>query len=208
MSLENWLLFCSIAFVATVTPGPAILLVTSHSLTQGPVRSIAAILGNITGLFSMSLASVMGLSTLILYSANTFLVVKAIGALYLIYLGIRLWRQGFNLSGKAVAKAKQSPLYRLYVQGLMVSLTNPKAIAFTTALFPQFINPNEPLAWQFSILVATFMLFSFLCLLGYAIVGHRAKARSANVIAGRWLGRVFGGAFVGSGLALAFASQK
>lgn len=212
MSLENWLIFCSIAFVATVTPGPAVLLVTSHSLSQGPLRSVATILGNISGLFCMSLASVMGLSSLIMYSTNAFLVVKVIGALYLIYLGVRLWRQGFNLSAGTVAKAQKTSLLRLYMQGVMVSLTNPKAIAFTTALFPQFIDASAPLAWQFSVLVLTFMLFSFGCLLGYAIVSSRAKARSAAIgagaSAGRWLGKLFGSAFVGSGLALAFASQK
>ncbi|MCW8885913.1 MAG: LysE family translocator, partial [Motiliproteus sp.] len=146
MSFENWLLFCSIAFVATITPGPAILLVTSHSLSQGPLRAVATIMGNISGLFCMSLGSVLGLSTLILYSTTAFTVVKIVGALYLIYLGVRLWRQGFRFDGKARAEGRKTPLLGLYAQGLMVSLTNPKAIAFTTALFPQFIDTGAPLA--------------------------------------------------------------
>ncbi len=150
----------------------------------------------------------LGLSTLILYSTNAFFLVKVIGAVYLIYLGVRLWRQGFQLAGGTAGKAQKSSLLRLYMQGVMVSLTNPKAIAFTTALFPQFIDASAPLAWQFSVLVLTFMLFSFGCLLGYAIAGSRAKARSASLSTGRWLGKLFGGAFVGSGLVLAFASQK
>ena len=209
MSIESWLLFSSIALVATITPGPAVLLVTSHSLTQGLWRSIATILGNITGLFSMSLASVLGLSTLILLSADAFMVLKAIGALYLIYLGVRLWRNGFHLapqtSGQSPAK---SSLGSLYLQGLLVSLTNPKAIAFTTALFPQFIDAGSPLALQFSILVATFTGFSFFCLLGYGWMAHRAKSRASRLVSSALLGKVFGGAFVGSGLLLASSGQR
>src|SRR5210317_715863 len=97
MNLDSWLLFASIAFIATITPGPAILLVTTHSVSYGTRRSVATMLGNVSGLFIMSLLSVMGLSTLILHSAPIFFAVKIIGALYLIYLGAKLWRHGFGL---------------------------------------------------------------------------------------------------------------
>lgn len=76
MNLENWLIFCSIALVATITPGPAILLTTTHSVAYGLKKSLATIFGNISGLLLMSSLSVLGLSTIILYSTTVFLVVK------------------------------------------------------------------------------------------------------------------------------------
>jgi threonine/homoserine/homoserine lactone efflux protein len=91
---------------------------------------------------------------------------------------------------------------------LFISLSNPKAIAFTTALFPQFIQSELPLAPQFLVLVATFMVLSFSCLLGYAILAVNARQRSKNRWIQRVVGKAFGSAFIGSGIALAVTTQK
>lgn len=208
MTFEGWLLFSSIALVATLTPGPAVLLVTTHSLQFGPMRSILTILGNVSGLFIMSLASVLGLSTLIFLSGTVFTIVKTCGAVYLIYLGIKLWRQGVVSHQVSATRVGRGNGLHLYGQGLLVALTNPKAIAFTTALFPQFIVANQPLVGQFSLLVATFMIFSFLCLAAYSFAGHKAKQHSGAWISGRLTGRIFGGIFVMAGLALAGTSRR
>ena len=207
MELNSWLIFCSIALIATITPGPAILLVTAHSLQHGTSKAIATICGNVTGLFLMSMCSVLGLSTLILYSSVAFTLLKFIGAGYLIYLGIKLWRTGIQTTSdqKTLAPTKSRHLYR---QGILVALTNPKAIVFTTALFPQFIDPTGSLPLQFSILVFTFMSFSFICLLGYGIAAQRAKHKSSGLFANRIMNKLFGGIFVSAGLAMAFSSQK
>lgn len=208
MALESWLLFSSIALVATLTPGPAVLLVTTHSLQFGPMRSILTILGNISGLFIMSLASVLGLSTLIFLSSTVFTIVKTCGAVYLVYLGVKLWWHGIVDNRNPVMRSGSGGILQLYSQGLFVALTNPKAIAFTTALFPQFITADQPLVGQFSLLVATFMSFSFLCLVAYAFAGHKAKQHGGAWVTGKLTGRVFGGIFVMAGLALAGASRK
>lgn len=210
MSIENFLMFVSIAFIATITPGPAVLLVSANSINYGVQGAVTSILGNITGLFLMSLLSVLGLSALILHSAAVFLVVKLIGAGYLIYLGVKIWCSGFMVPRPMVkaVTVKHRSGHRLYLQGLMVALSNPKAIAFTTALFPQFIEASQPLLLQFSILVLSFMFLSFACLFGYALAAHHAGSRASYSRAGRWVGRAFGSAFILSGLALANASQK
>lgn len=211
MYLDNILIFTSIALVATITPGPAIMLVSVNSVKYGIYKSIITILGNITGLFIMSLLSVLGLSTVILYSAPTFLAIKIIGALYLLYLGVKLWRNGLTFSnlkfGKA-SKIENSPKnYRLYFQGLIIALSNPKAIAFTTALFPQFIESSEPLINQFLVLVSIFMLLSFFCLLSYAILAVKTKNHTRNLFAQKITGKIFGSVFIGSGVAMAFTTQ-
>jgi threonine/homoserine/homoserine lactone efflux protein len=205
-------IFISIALIATITPGPAIMLVSLNSVKYGINQAILTIFGNITGLFVMSLLAVLGLSTVILYSAPAFLAVKIIGALYLLYLGVKLWRSGLNLSNAAIEETveeEQSPQnYRLYLQGLFISLSNPKAIAFTTALFPQFIDSRQPLMNQFLILVLIFMSLSFSCLLSYAILAIKTKHHTSNIFARKLTGKVFGAIFIGSGIALAFTSQN
>lgn len=204
MVIQSWLLFSSIALVATITPGPAVLLVATHSISYGPPRTIFTILGNISGLFLMSLLSVLGLGAVVLYSTAAFMLIKIIGACYLIYLGIKLWRNGF---GRRTAKAqeiagKRQNNIKLYSQGLMVALSNPKAIAFTTALFPQFINNAEPLILQFTILVTTFMSYSFICLFVYAKISAKAGATTSNSRLEKIFSRIFASLFICSGIGL------
>ncbi len=213
MNLQNLLLFLSITLMATITPGPAIMLVSVNSIRYGIKNSVWTIMGNISGLFIMSLLAVLGLSTIILYSAPVFISVKIIGALYLIYLGFKLWSQGFNSAIKnpqSSGKNLVTPLPRkLFFQGLLIALSNPKAIAFTTALFPQFIDSTQPLTMQFLILVSIFMLLSFSSLLGYAMLANKAQKQSVSKHGLQSIvGKLFGSIFIGSGIALAFVSQK
>lgn len=212
MNYDSWLLFTSIALMACITPGPAILLVSTHSVSFGTKRSVATMIGNVSGLFIMSLLSVMGLSAIILHSAPIFFTVKLIGAGYLIFLGLKLWRNGFGLEAIRAAEKSavrhQPNIIKLYVNGLLVALTNPKAIAFTTALFPQFIQSDRPMLPQFSILIVTFMFLSFVCLLGYAMMAEGTKNRSAQIRVPGGMSKVFSCAFIGSGIFLATATQK
>lgn len=214
MNFESWLLFSTIALIATITPGPAIILVSANSSSYGVKKAIYTILGNISGLFCMSLMAVLGLSTLILCSAPIFFTLKIIGALYLIYLGVKMWRNGITGTHRSASHARfptAAPSnFKFYMQGVFLSLSNPKAIAFTTALFPQFIQPELSLAPQFTILVSTFMFLSFTCLLGYSILARKAKTQleNRNNYSQTVAGKVFGTIFIGSGLALAMATKK
>jgi len=212
MDFNSWLIFASIAFMATITPGPAILLVSTHSVTFGTKYAVATMIGNVTGLFILSLLSVLGLSAMILHSAPVFFTVKMIGAGYLVFLGLRLWRNGFGIEAIRVAEngdiRNRPNILKLYSNGLLVALSNPKAIAFTTALFPQFIQPEQSMTQQFGILIITFMFLSFICLLGYAMMAERAKKSSAQIRVPGVMGKVFACAFIGSGFFLATASQK
>lgn len=212
MTFENWLLFASIAFMATITPGPAILIVSTHSMTYGTKASIATMIGNVSGLFILSLFSVLGLSALILNSVALFYMIKIIGAGYLILLGIRLWRSGFGFDVVRLSKTENLPygkrIVRLYLNGLLVALSNPKAIVFTMALFPQFVEPAGPIVPQFAILIMTFMTLSFACLFAYAVMAARIQRSSAHIGLSGFLGKTFGVAFVGFGIYLASVSQK
>ncbi|MBW2688636.1 MAG: LysE family translocator [Deltaproteobacteria bacterium] len=212
MNYDSWLLFTSIALIATITPGPAILLVSTHSVTFGTKYSVVTMIGNVSGLFILSLLSVLGLSAIILHSAPIFFTVKLVGAGYLIFLGLKLWKNGFGLEAIQTVEnggvQRRPSIVKLYGNGLLVALSNPKAIAFTTALFPQFIQPDQSMTQQFSILIITFMFLSFICLFGYAIMAEGAKKRSTRIRLPGIMSKVFGCAFIGSGVFLATATQK
>ncbi len=208
MPLESWLLFCSVALIATLSPGPAILLVMTQSLQYGPVRPLFAIAGNLTGLLLLSTLSVLGLSTLIMYSALAFTAVKIVGAAYLVYLGLNLWRKGLSISLSATKVESGRHWPHLYVQGLLVAVTNPKALVFTMALFPQFINVSESLLPQFTIMVTTLMFFSLSCLLFYSLLAHSIKGRCQSWLASPFSGKVFGSTFIGAGTLLALTGQR
>ncbi len=208
MDIQTWALFCSVAFIATVTPGPAILLGVSHSVSYGLRNTVFTILGNISGLFVLSTLSIAGLSLVMLNSATAFFIVKLLGAIYLLYLGVKLWRKGFSFtvnspkSGQSI-KTKSA----LYLQGLGVAISNPKAIAFTTALFPQFINPQTSLLPQFLVLLISFMLLSFACIFIYAYLASQTKFRLLNSKSS-YISKFLGTGFVASGVALLCTSQK
>ena len=208
MNFENWLAFCSIALIAAAIPGPAILLVSTHSLEFGATRALITAAGNVTGLFIMSTFSILGLSVLVIVSSTAFTIIKVIGALYLLYMGVKLWRNGVKLKTADSSYPKKFSARSLYSQGLLISLTNPKAIIFTSALFPQFINASESLFNQFSILVTTLMMCSFLCLLSYSFLSQKLKAGAKSVVSGSTIGKVFGTTFISAGAALVMSTHR
>jgi len=208
MDLQQWLAFTSIAFIATAVPGPAILLVSSHCLQFGLCRALFTITGNLSGLVIMSACSILGLTALVAVSTTAFTVLKFTGAIYLVCLGIKVWRSGVALKPSAEKNHNGGSGFSLYVQGIAIALTNPKAIVFTSALFPQFIELSSPLLPQFLPLVATLMLCSFVCLFSYANLAKALKQSSGRYISTRTLGKLFGSSFIAAGGALALSGQK
>ena len=210
MNFESWLLFFSIAIVTSIVPGPAVLLATMHGFANGLKGAIFAILGNVSGLLVMSALSVFGLSAIFILSTPVFIVVKTVGAAYLIFLGLKLWVKGINTEKVFIMnKENQAKGFgKLYLQGVFVALSNPKAIVFTSALFPQFINQSDPIAIQFTILVFTFMSASFICLSLYAYLATRTKHGVKWSAYSSLFSKLFGSAFVASGIFLANASRK
>lgn len=157
MPLAHWLMFCSLALLVTFTPGPAVLLAISNAIALGPRRAFIASLGNALGLLIVSAAAMAGMGVILATSAGAFTVVKLAGAGYLIYLGIRQWRgRDSVIVPTELATASTHSSRRLFAQGLGVALTNPKAILFFSALFPQFIRPEAPAFEQFMVLTLTF----------------------------------------------------
>lgn len=206
MELSTWLLFIAVGTAAVVSPGPAILLSISNSVRFGMAKVFLSTLGNISGLFILSTAAIFGLGAIFKTSTHLFFVVKLIGAAYLIYLGIRQWRSKANFFAeqpdpdklkKGSSKRNQNKSnVKIFSEGFLIAMTNPKAILFFTALFPPFINTNKDLPQQFLIMTFTFMAMSFICLMSYGLLASRVKNWFAMGNRTTWFNRILGSVFV------------
>ena len=176
----------------------------TNSMAFGWRRVVFSSLGNILGLLALSGLAVAGLGALLKTSLVVFSVLKLLGAGYLILLGIRQWRARTSVftQGDATALPESLSNGRILLKGLMVALTNPKAILFFSALFPQFLRSDRALFPQFLILMATFMALSFLALMGYGMLAHTARTWFSDERRSTWFNRASGGAFCLLGLGM------
>jgi len=202
MSLSTYLLYLAAVALLVLSPGPTMLMCMTHSLQHGPRKALAAAAGSVTAVLGTMLLSALGLGALLAASETAFWVLKAAGAAYLIWLGIKTFRSRATVfdalpeqQGKG-AKALATPrAHKLFVQGLIVGGSNPKALLFFTAFFPQFLDPAAAWAPQFAILASTFVAFEFtvltLCALGVARLAPVLRSGTRM----RWFNRVCGGLF-------------
>ncbi len=209
MELSTWLLFSGMALVAVISPGPAVLLSVTNSLTHGFGLSLVSSLGNITGLFLVSGAAALGLGAVLKTSVLLFTILKIFGAVYLIYLGIRQWRsRGSVFEAAADCTSHSQTRHISFVQGVLVALSNPKAILFFTALFPQFMDLSRPYVLQFVILTTTFMLYSFIALVIYALSARYGRKWFAGRSRALWFNRISGTIYIAFGLGLLRLKNK
>jgi homoserine/homoserine lactone efflux protein len=205
MSLELLLAYALITWLTAATPGPAVLLALRNGATRGFRAGLFSTLGNQVGLLLLAGASILGLGVILHTSAWLFTLVKWVGAAYLVYLGTRmlLSRGGLDMAGAASGEALPASDRQMLRLGLWVSLTNPKAILFFGALFPQFVLTDRPLLPQFALLVSLSMAASVSCLLTYVWLASRARRLLQRPRAALWINRVAGSVFIGIGVALA-----
>ena len=204
MTIETVVLYTIVSFFYIVSPGPAIFLAIANGISANMLAVALSSLGNILGLFFLSFISIIGLGTLILASSTLFLLVKFIGAGYLIFLGYKQLKLSKTLSNPALQldtiECKEPLSY--FSEGLLLAVTNPKPILFFIAIFPQFLDVSSSLVSQFFIMTIIFMLISFSSLLSYGYLAkHTKKAFSSNT-GMKWFHRITGGLFVGMGFGL------
>jgi len=209
MTIQSWLIYLALVIVATSTPGPAVLFIMTSSTLHGWKKSVFAALGNITGLFCLGIIAVTGLGTVLKTSEILFDVLKYAGAAYLVYLGLKMtFHNKFDLTMmKNQSTSTDVSSGKIFFQALGVALSNPKAIVFLTALFPQFINVNDQLIPQFTILISVLMIFSFSFLVFYASIAHSAKKWMTNPNRIKAFNRTSGSIFIGFGCLLATSSN-
>ena len=204
MSIEAWLLFTITETVLCLTPGPAVLLVLSMSLTRGWQPGVQASVGILVANLLYFGLSATSLGAILLASWELFVLVKWLGAAYLIWLGLKT----FFASRDAIRSVAQ-PLtpqrtgMKTFLHGVVAQGANPKALLFFTALLPQFVNPAAPLVPQIALLAVTSVLIEFGVLTGYAVLASRARGLAHRPRFARVINRVGGGLLIGAGAGLA-----
>lgn len=200
MTLSLWLGFLLAATLIAVSPGPGAAVAMSSGLRHGYAAALRSIFGLEAALLIQLTIVAVGLGALLTTSALAFDIVKFCGAAYLVWLGIQKWRSAPQEIGDDQAPASPNALF---VEGLLVNLSNPKAIVFIAALTPQFIDPALPQWPQFLIIAATMCGVDIVVMSGYALLATHLRRWLHDPKALKAQNRFFGGVFVGAGLLLA-----
>ncbi|CAK2060580.1 homoserine/homoserine lactone efflux protein [Vibrio crassostreae] len=203
----DYLLFFTICVAATFSPGPAVLLTVKNSAVYGVERAVSGILGNIAAMITMAGLSATGLGVLLLASESLFLFIKMVGGIYLLLLGIKTWRSNKRTLKNYEPQASANNRKMLFREAYLVGVTNPKAIVFYSALFPQFIEVEHSIIPQFILLTLTFTSSSFLALLTYALVTKKLKFWLIKEKVRATFNKVTGGIFIGFGLSLIISNK-
>ncbi len=200
MPIENWLAFVAASAVMLAIPGPTILLVISYALGHGRKASSATVAGVALGDFTAMTASMLGLGALLATSAALFTVLKWVGAAYLIYLGIKLWRAPVSGEGaQEAAIGKERPL-KIFLHTYIVTALNPKSIIFFVAFLPQFLKPSLPFWPQVMIFEVTFLVLATCNAALYGLLASAARNSIRKPKVQRIVNRTGGSLLIGAGL--------
>ncbi len=199
MSIEVWILFVVVSLAPAFSPGPAIILAIANTVQFGAVAAFWSSLGNALGMFLLGLAVTLGLGGILALSVPIFFTLKTIAILYLVWLGIKIFRDRTELEFSTEAMI---PRKRIFGRAFLVSVTNPKAVMLFIALLPGFISAEGSVLLQGIILSATFAGVTVLSHRCYALVFGKWREFLTSARRIRWVRRVLGGSLIGFGLSL------
>lgn len=207
MTFESWAAFTAASAVLLIIPGPTVLLVVSYALGQGWRTVLPMTVGVALGDFTAMTLSMLGLGALLAASATLFTILKWVGAAYLVYLGIRLWRAGGTLD--AAPRTDAVSAAKMLGHAWLVTALNPKSITFFVAFLPAFLDPQADFLTQMVVFETTFLVLAFANAFGYALVAARARGFVANPRAIGIVNKVGGGLLIGAGAAtVTFAGSR
>ena len=199
MTFETWAAFAAATAVLLVIPGPTILLVISYALGQGWRTAFPMAVGVALGDFTAMTLSMLGVGALLATSATIFTALKWVGAAYLVYLGIKLFRAGGSLNAEPRKDATSA--WKMLGHAWLVTALNPKGITFFVAFLPQFLDPKADFWTQMLIFEVTFVTLAAANAFGYALIASRARAVVSSPRAIRAINRTGGTLLIGAGIA-------
>jgi threonine/homoserine/homoserine lactone efflux protein len=206
---STFLLFAAASLAFLAIPGPSVFYIVTRSLAQGRRAGVTSMLGVQVGGLVHVVAAAFGVSALIASSATAFTIVKYAGAAYLILIGIRKLLSRGEEDAEEPEPRGPAPGRRLFWQGVVVNVLNPKTALFFLAFLPQFVNPSAgPVAPQMLVLGTLLVGLGVMSDGTYALVAAGAGRKLRETAAARRrLDRLSGGVFVGLGLVAALAGE-
>lgn len=184
MPIELWLGFVAATVVLVITPGPTVLTVISYSISYGRRASVPLVLGVAAGDVTSISLSILGLGALMAVSPVWFGILKWVGGLYMLYLGIKLFFPPTAPSTDTNLGSQISP-QTFFSKTFLVTALNPRGIAFFLAFLPQFVSPDKAIAPQLIILAVTFVFLATLNASAYALFAITASQMLASSVAKR-----------------------
>ena len=203
MRSEVFLLYLATWSLVALIPGPAAMCAMSQATRYGFRPALIGIIGILFGHLVFFGCVASGLTALLAKASTAFSILRLAGAVYLLYLGVRVVASTFR--GAKAVKQAVTPLpsrHNLFLQGFAIQVTNPKALLFMAALLPQFIQPQHPLAWQLAVLFAITVTVDGIVLGAYAHFALRSAQHLHAIGVTAWLERVFGAVLILFGIRL------
>jgi len=199
MSVTAWLAFAGASAILLAIPGPTVLLVVSYALGHDRRSAMTTVAGVALGDFTAMTASILGLGALLATSVAIFTALKWVGAAYLIYLGINLWRAPVAENAAVPDAAPVRPL-RMFLHAYIVTALNPKSIVFFVAFLPQFLDASQAFLPQIMVMEATFLELATLNATLYALLASTARRTVRRPAVQRAVNRVGGSLLIGAGI--------
>ena len=207
MAWSVWLSLVVTGVAISFTPGAGAINTMANALGVGWTRSIWGILGQQIALVTHIVVVAAGLGVLVASSPALFTAIRYGGAGYLVYLGVRQWRSRPTADAAEPTTTSTRTPWAMVRRGILVNLTNPKAVVFFLAFIPQFTRPDRPLLPQYLVLAATIVLIDVVVMWCFFATAARGLRRLTGSPRGqRAMNRTFGGLFVGVGVLLAAVS--
>lgn len=207
MSIEIYIGFLLASSLILIIPGPTVILVVSQAIVHGRSSVVPLAGGVVAGDFTAMTLSLMGVGSLLAVSAELFLLLKWLGAFYLVYLGLRLWVSGSRLSDLPV-NAQNDSARTLFRSSFIVTALNPKSIAFFIAFFPQFIERSASSVLQLGVLGSTFLLLAGINAVLYGFFAGQFREFLQKERSRKMLSRGGAAALIGAGVLTAGLQQR
>jgi len=198
MALDHWLAFVAASAVLLAIPGPTVLLVISYALGHGRRSASSTVAGVALGDFTAMTASMLGLGALLAASAALFTGLKWVGAAYLVFLGVKLWRAPVGAAASAEAVAPMERPGRIFLHAYAVTALNPKSIVIFIAFLPQFLDSAAPVVRQLVIFEVSFLVLASANALAYALLASAARRTIRRPRVQRAVNQVGGSLLIGA----------
>jgi len=206
MTADIYAAYVVATLVVLAIPGPTILLVISYAVSRGRAALLPSVVGVALGDATAATVSLLGLGAILAASASLFMVLKWIGAAYLVYLGIKMWRAG--AAALEVAAPPEKEGRRILFHAWLVTALNPKGIVFFIAFLPQFVTPTAAVAPQLFLLGGTFVVLAIVNALAYALAASAVRERFRRPATLGLAQKIGGSVLVAAGLATAAVQRS
>ena len=209
MSASEYLMFVIITFTFMASPGPSTFNRMNNGVRYGARKSMIGILGNVVAFQLLIVLSVIGLGAILATSEIAFQIIKTVGALYLVYLGVKIWRSESVPTSRnhSTYKVDDVSSFRLCKRAFLVTISNPKALMYISALLPQFINMDQLYVSQYLLIALTIGAAQFVAFSLYSVLASKMHYWLRSKRNGQLFNRVSGLIFMGFGVALGLSGR-